>query len=61
MPEIEPIEPEPLIPDRDPYNSKFCKFIDCVHRHGNKCEVEECIYNMKRIIFWEKFGVWKGE
>ena len=46
---------------RDVYNSDFCKFKKCIHRQGKKCKVEECIYNHKRILFWEKFGEWKGE
>ena len=42
--------------DREPYNSKFCKFIDCIKRHGNKCRVAECIYNDKWIRSWEIYG-----
>jgi len=42
--------------DRKPYNSKFCKFVDCIHRRGNKCTIEECIYNHKWILYWEIYG-----
>ena len=43
--------------DREPYNSKYCKEVDCSKRSGNKCTVEECVHNHKRILYWEKFGV----
>jgi len=49
------------MPDREPYNSKFCKFIDCSKRHGNKCKVAECIYNHKWILYWEMYGVYPPE
>lgn len=29
--------------DREPYNSKYCKAVDCSKRHGNKCTLDECI------------------
>jgi len=28
--------------DRIPYNSKYCKEVNCVLRTGNKCTVSEC-------------------
>jgi len=28
--------------DREPYNDKYCKEVNCHLRHGNKCTVEEC-------------------
>lgn len=43
------------------YNKKFCQFMKCKHRHGNECELEKCIYNHKRIVYWEKHGVWPSE
>ena len=42
--------------DRMPYNPEFCKAIKCEHRHGNKCVVDACIYNHKRIRYWEVYG-----
>ena len=54
MQEIEPIEI-----GRTPYNEEFCEFKECGHLRRHRCFVAECIYNHKRIIFWEKFGVWK--
>ena len=44
-----------------PYNSKFCKFVDCVFRSGNKCLSKECIYNHKWILHWEINGVYPPE
>ena len=43
--------------DRTPYNSKFCKEVKCIHRHGNMCAAIECIYNHKWIMYWEKFDI----
>ena len=28
--------------DREPYNSKYCKAVECPHRKGNKCTLETC-------------------
>ena len=42
--------------DREPYNSKYCKAVKCSKRRGNKCTVEECIRNHKRIVYWEQMG-----
>ena len=28
--------------DREPYNSKYCKEVNCHLLSGNKCTVEEC-------------------
>lgn len=50
MPEIEPIELY------EPYNSKYCKAVDCEYRHGNKCSIEKCTRNHKCIIYWEQTG-----
>lgn len=43
--------------DREPYNSKYCKAVNCSKRSGNKCTVEECVHNYKRIKYWEHFGI----
>lgn len=43
--------------DREPYNSKYCKVVDCSKRSGNKCTVAECVHNYKRILYWEKFDI----
>lgn len=29
--------------DREPYNIEYCRAVNCLKRHGNKCEVSECI------------------
>jgi len=42
--------------DRIPYNIEFCKFINCDKKKGNKCEIEVCPHNFKRIKYWEIFG-----
>ena len=44
--------------DREPYNSKYCKEVDCSKRSGNKCTVVvwECVHNHKRIVYWEIHG-----
>lgn len=44
--------------DREPYNAKFCKEVDCPERHGNKCGVAKCTYNRKWVIYWELYGVY---
>jgi len=28
--------------DREPYNSKYCKEVNCPLRSGNKCTIPEC-------------------
>lgn len=40
--------------DYEPYNSKYCKEIDCPQRHGNKCLVEKCIH-AKEIRWWTQY------
>ena len=53
--------------NRTPYNIAFCRFIvegaeHCSNlKENDMCKLDKCVYNHKRIIFWEKFGVWKGE
>ena len=44
--------------ERKPYNSAFCRAVECDKRHGNKCEIEECLYNHKWIVYWETYGVY---
>lgn len=29
--------------DREPYNSKYCKEVNCSARSGNKCTLDECV------------------
>ncbi len=40
--------------DYEPYNSKYCKAIDCEHRHGNKCRIPKCVHP-KKIRWWTKY------
>lgn len=40
----------------EPYNSKYCKEVDCEYRHGNKCSLEKCVRNFKCILYWESTG-----
>ncbi len=53
--------------NREPYNILFCRFIvegpeHCEYlKENDKCKLNECTYNHKRIIFWEKYNVWKGD
>ncbi len=53
--------------NREPYNIEFCRFIVEGQEHcrylkeNDMCRLTSCIYNHKRIIFWKRFGVWKGE
>ena len=42
--------------DREPYNIEFCRFINCDKRQGNKCEIAECLYNIKWVKYWEEYG-----
>lgn len=41
------------MPDRIPYNSKYCKAVNCQYRSGNKCTKSECVRNgnLKRSMF----------
>ncbi len=53
MPEVV----EPIIEKlREPYNSKYCKAVDCKYRQGNKCSIDECVHNFKCILYWERTG-----
>ncbi len=53
--------------NRTPYNIEFCRFIvegpeHCEYlKENDKCKLDECIYNHKRVVFWEKTGLWKGD
>ena len=42
---------------RQPYNIKYCKAVKCSKRSGNRCTVEVCVRNHKRIRYWETHGV----
>jgi len=46
------------MPDREPYNSKYCKEVNCHWRHGNKCTEASClrIGNEKRAIYFTNHG-----
>lgn len=39
-----------------PYNIEYCQAVDCSKRSGNKCTVEKCVRNFKRIKYWEQTG-----
>ncbi len=43
---------------RIPYNSKYCKEIDCEFRSGSKCTKSECIAKggNKWAVYWTDFG-----
>ncbi len=41
---------------REPYDSKYCKTIDCHYRQGNKCTLQECVRNHKAILYWQITG-----
>jgi len=50
------------IANRTPCNLAFCQFKGCQYLKGNnKCKKEECVFNNKLIVYWEKLGIWKGE
>ena len=42
---------------REPYDPAFCAAIKCKHRAGDKCKIDACIYNHKRVIHWQHTGV----
>ncbi len=42
--------------DRIPYNIEFCRYIVCDKKAGNKCELTECKYNHKWVVYWETHG-----
>ena len=50
------------MPNREPYNIEFCRFIvegleHCQYlKENHKCKLLECIYNHKRIVYWETYG-----
>ena len=44
-----------------PFDIEFCRYVKCPNRQGNRCIVDECIYNHKRIIYWQHFGRLPGE
>ena len=46
------------MPDRIPYNSKYCKEVKCHWRHGNKCTESKCLRegNEKRASYFTNTG-----
>ena len=48
--------------NREPYNLAFCRFIveefeHCEHlKENDKCKLNECVYNLKWVKYWETFG-----
>ena len=46
------------MPDREPYNSKYCKAVKCSYRHGNKCSKPVCLRlgNEKRAMYFITHG-----
>lgn len=48
--------------NREPYNIDFCRFIvegpeHCEHlKENDRCKLNECIYNIKWIKYWENHG-----
>lgn len=43
---------------RIPYNDKYCKEVNCLRRHGNKCMEDRCTRNgnEKRAIYFTRYG-----
>jgi len=43
---------------REPYDSKYCKEVNCSYRSGNKCTEDACIRNgsNKRAIYFSIHG-----
>ena len=46
------------MPDREPYNSKYCKVTNCHWRRGKKCTQESCLRpgNEKRAKYFTNTG-----
>ena len=47
------------MPDvRDPYNSKYCKAVNCSHRSGNKCTLPSCERTVgdKWAVYFTTYG-----
>ena len=48
--------------NKEPYNVAFCRFIEsgpehCPHlKENDMCELNECIYNLKWVKYWETYG-----
>lgn len=53
--------------NREPYNIEFCQFIvegteHCPHlKQNDMCSLTECIYNLKWVKYWERFGIYPPE
>ena len=47
------------MPDREPYNDKYCKEVNCHWRHGIKCTEASCLRNgnKKRARYFTVHGV----
>ncbi len=47
------------MPNRDPYNDKYCKEVNCHWRHGSKCSEATCLRNgnEKRAHYFTDYGV----
>jgi len=41
-----------------PYNVGLCQFQVCQNLLGNKCQINKCIFNQKRIRYWEVYNVY---
>ena len=50
--------------NREPYNIDFCRAIvegpeHCSNLNENDmCSLNECLYNYKRVVYWERHGVY---
>jgi len=45
-----------------PYNVSFCVYIACEHLvHRGLCSQEICVYNLKWIEHWVKYGHYPPE
>jgi len=44
--------------EREPYNSKYCKAVNCPRRSGNKCLESKCIRHgcEKRAVYFTQQG-----
>lgn len=41
----------------EPYNADFCRAQSCEHlSEADKCELDECVYNHKWVVYWETHG-----
>ena len=53
--------------NREPYNIDFCRAIvegpeHCEHlKENDMCGLNKCVYNIKWVKYWEKYGVYPPE